>query len=146
MQRKIKKRRVYERPIREVWEAITSGSKLERWFMENNFVAEEGARFEFFDKPGEKWRGMYQGEIISCQPPMNLAMSWTHNKLKHTTYVWWRLDEDKDKTIVSLEHSGFKGFKDYLSSFGYSKFWDVKLRDLLQFFINEQNRKDPIRI
>jgi len=146
MQKKIRKRRTYLLPVEEVWDALSNGKKLDAWFMENNFNPVEGASFEFFDKPGEKWRGLYQGEIISCQPPVNLAFSWTHKNLRHTTYVWWRLDEEKRKTVLSLEHSGFKGLSDYFKAFTYSRFWDHKLKDLLHFLTKEPNTKDPIKI
>jgi len=143
MQKKIRKKRVLRRPVQEVWEAISQKSRLEEWFMQNTFNSVEGHSFEFFDKPGEKWRGVYQCEIISCQPPLNLAYSWSHSKLKHTTYVWWKLDTIRGLTVLELEHSGFKGFLDVISSFFYTRFWDLKLRRLQDYL---QRQKDTVEI
>lgn len=133
MQRTIKKRRKINKPINEVWEALSDPKMLDQWFMEGNFKAEESARFEFLDKPGEKWKGVFQGEVLSSQPPINLAYSWNHSKMNHTTYVWWKLEDVRDKTILELEHSGFKGLSDYFSSFSYGFFWNGRLKKLANF-------------
>ncbi len=144
MQRIVRKKRVYPgADIERVWEALTIGKKLDNWFMENNFEGKENAQFEFFDKPGEKFKGVYNGEIISFQTPINLAYSWSHSKLKHTTYIWWKLESKGDNTILELEHSGFKGFHDFIKSYSYSSFWNKKLRELLIFLSKE---RDPVEI
>ena len=141
MQKTLRKKRIfYGIPIETLWEAITEGKQLEGWFMENNFVGGENNSFEFLDKPGEKWKGVFHGEIISYQPTINIAYSWSHNKLKHTTYVWWKLDSQGDNTTLEIEHSGFKGFSDYLTSFNYSKFWNRKLKGLLNYISQERDK------
>lgn len=140
MQKIIRKKRTYSgADIESVWEALTIGEKLDKWFMENNFEGREKARFEFLDQPGKKFKGVYNGEIISYQTPINLAYSWSHTKLKHTTYIWWKLESKGDSTILELEHSGFKGFHDYITSFSYSFFWDKKLQELLNFLSKERD-------
>ncbi len=81
--------------------------------MEGNFTAEESFTFEFLDVPGAKWKGVFHGEVISSQAPINLAYSWSHIKLKRTTYVWWKLEDLNGNTLVEIEHSGFIGLSDY---------------------------------
>lgn len=148
MQRQIKKERIFNHTAAEVWDAISLKDDLANWFMDGNFNASEGKTFEFMDKPGEKWKGVYNGEIISSQPPLNLAYSWCHRKLKHTTYVWWRVEEKNGKSILRLEHSGFKGLSDYFSGFYYSWFWNSKLRKLKNYLKQKeseivQDRSNP---
>jgi uncharacterized protein YndB with AHSA1/START domain len=141
MQKTIKKRKIlYNISLEALWAALSDGKHLEVWFMENNFQGKEGAAFEFFDNPGEKWKGVYYGEVISYQPRINLAYSWSHKKLKHTTYVWWKIEQNNDDLIIELEHSGFKGFSDYLSSYLYSNFWNKKLRNLQKFLVEENSQ------
>ena len=133
MPNQITKKRIFNHSALEVWEAISSKDELAIWFMDGNFNASEGEVFEFIDKPGEKWNGVYSGEVISSQPPLNLAYSWCHRKLNHTTYIWWRVEDINDRSILKLEHSGFKGLSDYFSGFYYSWFWNSKLRRLANY-------------
>ncbi len=141
MKKTLRKKRIfYGISIETLWQAITDGNQLEEWFMENTFVGEENRPFEFIDKPGDKWKGVYFGEVISCQPTINIAYSWSHQKLKHTTYVWWKLEFRDQNTILELEHSGFKGLSDYLISFAYSRFWNDKLKKLLSYVTRERDK------
>ncbi len=135
----IKKKRTYTQSVREVWSAISERPKLEMWFLENTFSTEEGKAFEFFDKPGEKWKGVYHCEVLSVQPPYNLAYSWVHKKLRFTTYVWWRLNTIHGSTVLEIEHSGFKGLTGLISLFFYSRFWDSKLKNLLVYLSKQQD-------
>ena len=141
MQKTLHKKRIFHRiSIETLWHAITDSHQLEEWFMETNFQSKENLAFEFFDAPGEKWKGLYHGEILSSQPPINLAYSWCHKKLKHTTYVWWKLEVKGQDTILEVEHSGFKGIQDYFSSFYYSRFWNDKLKNLLVYVTQMQDK------
>ena len=139
----IRKKRTFTQPVREVWGAISKRQKLEEWFLENTFSTVEGKAFEFFDKPGEKWNGIYQCEVLSVQPPYNLAYSWAHTKLRFTTYVWWRLNTVNGNTVLELEHSGFKGLSGFISLIYYSYFWDLKLKSLLVYL---SKQKDAVYI
>lgn len=141
MQKTLRKKRIFQGiTIEALWHALTDGKQLEEWFMENNFQGEENSAFEFFDKPGEKWKGIFNGEIISYQPVINLAYSWSHKKLVHTTYVWWKLEQQGENCVLELEHSGFKGLSDYLTSFTYSRFWNNKLKRLLKYVTNQNDK------
>ena len=141
MQKVLRKKRIfYGIAIETLWQAITDREQLEDWFMENNFEGRENAAFEFLDNPGEKWKGIFYGEIISYQPTINMAYSWSHKKLKHTTYVWWKLESQGVNTLLEIEHSGFKGLSDYLTSFSYSRFWNYKLKKLLSYVTKERNK------
>ena len=144
MQKSLRKKRIFhDVSIDRLWEALTNSEQLENWFMENNFQGDENAAFEFLDNPGDKWKGVYYGEVISFQPVINIAYSWSHRKLNHTTYVWWKLEEKEGSVILELEHSGFKGFSDYLRSFSYSNFWNKKLKKLLSYL---QEQRDKVEI
>ena len=133
MQRTIRKRKIFNKPIQDVWEAISAESNIGKWFLEGKFTAEDGAGFEFQETPGVKLKGTFKGEVLSAQEPINLAFSWVHSKLNHTTYIWWKLEELHGKTRVELEHSGFKGYADYLSSFSYGFFWNGRLKKLAKY-------------
>ncbi len=133
MQRTIRKKKIIKKPIQEVWEAISNENSIAKWFMEGKFTAEDGAVFEFMDTPGIKWKGVFQGEILSAQEPINLAFSWVHSKLNHTTYVWWKLEDINGNTRIELEHSGFKGYSDVISSYSYGFFWDGRLKNLVKY-------------
>lgn len=141
MQNTIHKKRIFHGiSIESLWLAITDGKQLEEWFMENNFQAAENSHFEFLDKPGEKWKGIYSGEVISNQPMINIAYSWVHKKLKHTTYVWWKMESNGQDITIELRHSGFRGIPDLFTSFYYSRFWNSKLNNLLFYLTMERDK------
>lgn len=125
MTRTIKKKVALSYPIEAVWDALSDPEQLSHWFMEGDFSPQEGAHFTF------KSEGkVFDGEIISAQPPINLAYSWTDARLSHTTYVWWKLEDVRGRAVLELEHSGFKGVSDYLQSFRYGRYWSSNIKQL----------------
>ena len=126
MKRDISKKKLIPHPIQQVWDCLTNQESLS-WLGECEIDLREGGKIKFADQ-GKS----YTGEILTVQKPINLAYSWNDPSQSFTSYVWWKLMEQKDSTLVELEHSGFKGLKGIVSSYGYQNYWSRKLRNLEQ--------------
>ena len=133
MKKDISKKKVIKSSIDEVWKAISNQELLSKWFFESTLEQKETGKVVFKDN-NDKY---FSGEVLTIQEPINLAYSWNDPNLNHTTYVWWKLMEQDEKTIVELEHSGFKGVRGEIRGFSYGSFWTKALKNLDNFLQQE---------
>jgi uncharacterized protein YndB with AHSA1/START domain len=61
-------RRRYNAEIEDVWDAITSAERLSRWFLPVSGELRLGGRYQLEGNAG--------GEILQCEPPRLLRVSW----------------------------------------------------------------------
>jgi uncharacterized protein YndB with AHSA1/START domain len=61
-------RRRYHAEIEDVWDAITSAERLRRWFLPVSGELRLGGRYQLEGNAG--------GEIMQCEPPRLLKVSW----------------------------------------------------------------------
>ncbi|GAB3155086.1 SRPBCC family protein [Micromonospora sonneratiae] len=61
-------RRTYNAPIGDVWDAITDADRINRWFLPISGDLRLGGSFRL--------KGNAQGEILHCDPPHLLKVSW----------------------------------------------------------------------
>jgi uncharacterized protein YndB with AHSA1/START domain len=61
-------RRRYDAKIEDVWDAITDAERLSRWFLPVSGDLRLGGRYQLEGNAG--------GEILSCEPPRRLKVSW----------------------------------------------------------------------
>jgi len=103
-----------EMPYRpdKIWRALTEGSLIKEWLMENDFQAGVGHKFQFRSKPAPHWNGVTDCEVLVVEPNKRLSYSWNSsgdeaaNGLK--TVVVWTLKPTKGGTFVRMEQSGFR--------------------------------------
>ncbi|MBV1877143.1 MAG: SRPBCC domain-containing protein [Pseudomonadales bacterium] len=131
----IRKTRLYDANIEDVWQAITDEKKLTEWFMPARFKAEPGYQFEFQDQPQGKWDGRLWGEVNEVIEPHRLCYSWIGNQMNNKTLVEWTLKKTHQGTKVTLEHSGFKGFNDSLIGFFHRFGWRKYFSGLDKFLL-----------
>ncbi|MGH3717130.1 MAG: SRPBCC domain-containing protein, partial [Micromonosporaceae bacterium] len=65
-------RRDYDAPIDDVWDAITDPERIARWFVPVSGDLRLGGRYQLKDQAG--------GEILRCEPPRLLAVSWIYGE------------------------------------------------------------------
>ena len=63
-------RRSYDAPIEDVWDACSDPDRLKRWFLPVSGDLRLGGRFQIEGNAG--------GEILRCEPPRLLAVSWVY--------------------------------------------------------------------
>ena len=121
MQRSINHKWFFPHPPKDVWDYLTKPELLSQWLMENNFKPIVGHKFQFKTKPKIKFGfdGIVYCEVLELIPFKKLSYSWKGGsgaeKIKLDSIVTWTLIDKNNGTELILEHSGFKGVKNYLA-------------------------------
>ena len=138
MEKNIKIEKVYDYNINTIWKALTNREIINEWFMKNDFEPTMGHQFTFTDKPKFGWDGIVYCKVLEIDEPYTLSYSWRGNNKKGTieTVVKFSLKEDNNKTILSLEHTGFKGvngvFVSTILNAGWNKILSKKLDNIIE--------------
>ena len=62
--------RSYPTTVDDLWDAVTNGERIPRWFLPVSGNLEPGGRFQFEGNAG--------GAITACEPPDRLALTWEY--------------------------------------------------------------------
>jgi uncharacterized protein YndB with AHSA1/START domain len=92
--------RTYDAPIDEVWDAVSTGERVNRWLGPVDGDLRLGGRYQI--------EGNAQGEILECEPPRRLKVSWAYGEspsAQDMSEVELRLEPDGDGTRLVLEHA-----------------------------------------
>ena len=90
-------RRTYDAAVEDVWDACTDPERLGRWLLPVTGDL----------KPGGDYRleGGAYGEILRCEPPRLLKVSWLFGENPDVSEVEVRLTaRGPDRTVLELEH------------------------------------------
>lgn len=92
-------RRRYDAPIDDVWDAITDPARLSRWFLPVTGDLRPGGTYQLQGNAG--------GEILRCEPPRLLAVSWFFGPRAEgdVSVVEVRLAEEGGATTLVLDHA-----------------------------------------
>jgi uncharacterized protein YndB with AHSA1/START domain len=98
-------RRRYDAAVDDVWDACTDPERLSRWFLPVTGELREGGRFSVQHNAS--------GEILRCEPPRLLRVSWEYGE-QPASQVELRLAAedsagDAGTTVLELEHSRIAG-------------------------------------
>lgn len=87
--------RIYPTEIADLWDAIVSPERLERWFLPVSGDLREGGRYQLEGNAG--------GRINRCEAPRNLAVTWEMRG--GIGWVNARLEESgEESTRLTVEH------------------------------------------
>ena len=93
--RKVGLARTYATTLDDLWEAVTDSERLARWFLPVTGDLKQGGRYQL--------KGNAGGEILECNPPEHLAVTWEFGGGK--SWVELFLAEDASKGArLTLEH------------------------------------------
>jgi len=105
----------------DVWEYLTRPELIEKWLMKSDFQPIEGHkfRFTFIPKPGSRYEGTVDCEVLEVRPFTKLSYTWngtTQDKSRsfHSTVVWTLVPKDNG-TELQLQHNGFEFLDDMLN-------------------------------
>jgi uncharacterized protein YndB with AHSA1/START domain len=88
--------RTYDTGIDDLWDALTNAERLPRWFLPITGELRPGGRFQL--------QGQAGGEILRCEPPRSLSVTWEYGG--EVSWVDVRLAEDPaGGTRLELEHT-----------------------------------------
>ncbi|MEU8849326.1 SRPBCC family protein [Streptomyces sp. NPDC048564] len=90
-------RRTYEAELADVWDAVTSPERISRWFLPVSGEFKVGGRYQLEGNAG--------GEILECEEPSRLRVSWLYGPDPGFSEVEVRLTpEGEGRTVLELEH------------------------------------------
>ncbi|MDX3072769.1 SRPBCC family protein [Streptomyces sp. NPDC088354] len=89
-------RRAYDADIEDVWDACTTAERIQRWFLPVTGDLRLGGHYQLEGNAG--------GEILQCEPPRLLRVSWVMGEAPGFSEVAVRLTEQDERTVLELEH------------------------------------------
>ena len=144
----------------KVWMALTEPGLLGSWFMKNDIEPKLNYEFTFRMAPQKGWNGITHCKIISIEPQKHIAYTYRgeatgekalacagiHSEAadkmtkgifaKLDTVLNFTLEPTCGGTILSLEHSGYKGIKlviiSLIMQMGWRKQLSKKLPKVLE--------------
>jgi len=96
-------RRRYDAAVADVWDACTDPERINRWFLPVTGELRAGGSFSI--------QGNAHGEILRCEPPRLLRLSWLYGD-QPASQVELRLaaaGAEAAETVLELEHSAIAG-------------------------------------
>jgi len=129
MQRDLVIKWYFSHPPEKVWECLTDPDLISQWLMKNDFKPVVGHKFNFHTKPIPQmgFDGIVYCEVVEIIPNQKLVYTWKGGPrpgvIGLDTVLTWILSPDGDGTRMTLEHSGFKGWKNYVASIFMEKGW-----------------------
>jgi uncharacterized protein YndB with AHSA1/START domain len=110
-------------PPQKVWRALTEGSLIKEWLMDNDFQPVVGHRFTFRSTPMPGWNGVIDSEVLVVEPENKLSYRW--NALGLESVVVWTLIPTSGGTLLRMEQSGFRPDQEAAykgAQYGWQKF------------------------
>ncbi len=120
-------------PPEQVWEYLTRADLLGKWLMENDFKPVTGHKFRFTTKPKFNFGfdGIVYCEVTQVKPYTKLSYTWCggpgNGQINLNSVVTWTLTPTSGGTELLLEHTGFKGFKNYFGYLAMNAGWKTKI-------------------
>jgi uncharacterized protein YndB with AHSA1/START domain len=133
MQRDIRHQFTFLQSPEAIWEYLTVPELMAQWLMTpHNFQPVVGQKFQFKTKPIPKFGfdGNVYCEVLEVQPYKKLSYSWKGGSLD--SVVVWTLEPTADGTMLTLEHKGFKGIKNFMSYIIMNRGWIKIVKRLLK--------------
>ncbi|MFI7134132.1 SRPBCC family protein [Nonomuraea sp. NPDC050153] len=90
-------RRHYDAEVEDVWDACTDAKRLSRWFLPVSGDLRVGGTYQLQGNAG--------GEILRCEPPNLLKVSWLFGENPGFSEVEVRLSGQDGGTLFELRHS-----------------------------------------
>jgi uncharacterized protein YndB with AHSA1/START domain len=87
--------RTYDATSEEVWDALTTADRIARWMMPVTGELTVGGRFQLEGNAG--------GEVLACDPPERLDITWEFGGM--VSWVTVSLRPTDDGTLLQLDHT-----------------------------------------
>lgn len=133
----------FPHPPEKVWKFLTDPELLGQWLMKNDFKPVVGHKFQFHTKPIPKmgFDGIVYCEVMEIVPMRKLVYTWKGGArpgdIRLDTVLTWTLIPQENGTDIILEHTGFRGWKNYLSGIIMGSGWRKHILRRLVGLLNE---------
>ncbi len=144
MERSIIQKWQLPHPPEVVWDYLTKSELLAEWLMENDFQPVVGHKFMFrtYPKINFGFDGRVYCEVFEVVPLKRLSYSWKggpgKGKITLESMVTWTLTPVDDGTELLLEHTGFRGWKNFMGYVAMNQGWGNKIRKRMRDLISKQ--------
>ncbi|MAU70745.1 MAG: hypothetical protein CML04_01505 [Pseudozobellia sp.] len=109
MAKSIQFTKVYDFPVKKMWNALTDPQALSEWLMPCDFLPKIGHEFTFRTKSYPGFNGIVDCRVLELKEMELLSFSWSGGSLSDSVVTFRLVDLDGKKTRLDFEHSGFKG-------------------------------------
>src|SRR5262245_38711117 len=130
-------RRTYDTDPADLWNALTDPERIPRWFLPVSGDLRLGGRFQLDGNAG--------GEILACDPPTHLRISWEMGDAVTWVTVTLEPTADGSQTTLELRHSA-PGEDEHWAEFGPGAVgvgWDLALHSGLTRHLETSAAVDP---
>lgn len=133
----------FPHPPEKVWECLTDPELISQWLMKNDFKPVVGHKFNFYTKPFPKmgFDGIVYCEVLEVVPGRKLVYTWKGGSgpdhINLDTLLVWTLSPKDEGTELVLEHKGFKGWKNYITSLVMGNGWKKHILGRMGQLLNE---------
>lgn len=127
------KQHQFPHPIDDVWNAISNGREISIWFIKADFEARVGYQYTFTHQ-----ETVITGEVVTANPVYELVYTWIIRGTEAVTTVSWKLVENDQGTLLTLEHSGISNYPGNTAVVMFENFrggWNTCIRDLEKYLM-----------
>lgn len=127
-------RRTYDSSAEDVWDAITSPDRLQRWFLPVSGDLKKGGKFQLEGHAG--------GDILECDRPRKLHLTWVAEDHPAQEVLVTLTADGDNRTTLELEHVSPGGGDDavrHVLAVGVG--WDPALVAFGQYLAGEEMDK-----
>ena len=131
----VRARRSYNTSVDDLWDAVTDPERLARWFLPVSGDLKVGGTYQLEGNAG--------GEILTCDPPRKLSVTWVYGGDTSWVDVEFRsLDEGRSE--LELLHTAHvpEDFWDQYGPGAVGVGWDLTLTGLVFHFAGVPNPGD----
>ena len=86
--------RTYPTDVADLWDALTNPERIPRWFLPISGEVRVGGRYQLEGNAG--------GEILACEPPTHVALTWEYGG--EVSWVDLHLSGDTGQATLELVH------------------------------------------
>lgn len=126
--------RTYDTSVEDLWNAITTRERIERWFLPIEGDLRLGGKYQFEGNAG--------GTITRCEPPHELAATWEFGG--GVSWVEVSLRADGDRARLELKHTAYpEAHWDQFGAGAVGIGWELGLLGLYLHLSSPTGEKPP---
>lgn len=129
----------FDAPVDTVWKALSEEANLKEWYFDvQNYIFQVGTEFSFYEE-GTAKQFLHVCKFLEIIPLQRISHTWTHpQQSQGSSILTWDLEDQGDKTLVTLTHAGVENFADAGPAFAPANFemgWNAILKTNLRNYL-----------
>ena len=116
--------RLYDTGVDDLWDALTSKERIQRWFLPVEGDLQPGGRYQL--------KGNAGGTVTACKPPTHFAATWEFGGA--VSWIDVALAAERSQARLTLEHTAI--IEDHWNQFGPGAVgigWDLAIAGLERY-------------